>query len=130
MQKILIVLLSLLASEVLAQKNKKIFYDSVGALTTFEEHWAQVVTGKYKSVYNKSTNSKTLVKSTKAEFDTELRKTDKRIRKSYRVGTDFPDFDVYRWKKVQQTGINRKSNRFKFLVYRMQSMRNGKTFTE
>jgi thiol-disulfide isomerase/thioredoxin len=95
MRNTLILLLTLLTSGIVAQNKNTIFYDSVGRLTTFEGHWAQVVTGRYKSVYNKSDNKKTLVKTTKDEFETELRKTEKRITKTYKLGTDFPEFDVY-----------------------------------
>ncbi len=94
MRKTLIFLLTLLTSGLTAQNKNTIFYDSVGQQTTFEGHWAQVVTGRYKSVYNKPENKKTLVKSTRDEFQAELRKTEKRIKKTYKLGTDFPDFDV------------------------------------
>lgn len=95
MRNTLILLLTLLTSEIVAQNKNTIFYDSVGQLTTFEGHWAQVVTGRYKSVYNKAENKKTLVKTTKDEFETELRKTEKRITKTYKLGTDFPEFDIH-----------------------------------
>lgn len=95
MKTTLILLLTLWTGEILAQNKNTLFYDSIGKLTTFEGHWAQVVTGRYKSVYNKLENKKTLVKTTKDEFETELRKTEKRITKTYKLGTDFPEFDVY-----------------------------------
>jgi thiol-disulfide isomerase/thioredoxin len=63
-------------------------------VTTWEGHWAQVVTGRYKSIYNRSENRKTLVKTTNEEFETELRKTEKRITKTNKLGTDFPEFDL------------------------------------
>ncbi len=86
--------LTLLTIELSAQNKKTIFYDSVGQVTTWEGHWAQVVTGKYKSVYNKSENKKTLAKMTAEEFEAELRKTEKRITKKNKLGTEFPEFDV------------------------------------
>lgn len=94
MKKILLLVLTIWANEISAQNKNTVFYDSAGQLTTFEGHWSQVVTGRYKSVYNKPENTKTLVKTTTEEFETELRKTDKRIRKTQKLGTDFPDFDV------------------------------------
>jgi thiol-disulfide isomerase/thioredoxin len=94
MRNTLIFILTLLTSELVAQNKNTIFYDSVGQLTTWEGHWAQVVTGRYKSIYNKSENKKTLVRMTREEFETELRKTEKRITKTNKVGTDFPEFDV------------------------------------
>jgi len=63
-------------------------------VTTWEGHWAQVVTGRYKSIYNKSENKKTLGKTTKEEFETELRKTEKKITRTNKLGTDFPEFDL------------------------------------
>jgi|688.fasta_scaffold770497_1 thiol-disulfide isomerase/thioredoxin len=95
MKYILIVLLTICGtSEIVAQNRNTIFYDSVGLLTTFEGHWAQVVTGRYKSICNRPKNTRTLVKATKEEFETELRKTDKRITKKYKLDTDFPDFEA------------------------------------
>lgn len=94
MKKILILLLTLLTIALSAQNKNTIFYDSAGQLTTFEGHWAQAVTGEFKSIYNKAENKKTLVKTTKEEFETELRKTEKRITLKNKIGTDFPEFDL------------------------------------
>lgn len=94
MRNTLIILLTLLTSELVAQNKNTIFYDSVGQVTTWEGHWAQVVTGRYKSIYHKSENKKTLVKTTREEFETELRKTEKKITKTNKLGTDFPEFDL------------------------------------
>ncbi|MCZ8022837.1 MAG: TlpA disulfide reductase family protein [Cytophagales bacterium] len=94
MRNTLIILFTLLTSGLLAQNKNTIFYDSVGQVTSWEGHWAQVVTGRYKSIYNKSENKKTLVKMTRQEFDTELRKTEKKITKTNKLGTDFPEFDL------------------------------------
>lgn len=94
MRNTLLILLALLAGDLLAQNKNTIFYDSAGQITTWEGHWAQVVTGRYKSIYSKAENKKTLVKTTKEEFETELRKTEKRITKKNRLGTDFPEFDL------------------------------------
>lgn len=88
------IILATIASHLFAQNKKTIFYDSAGQVTTFEGHWAQVVTGKYKSVYNKPENKKTLVKTTPEEFKKELNNTRKRITKTAKLGTDFPDFDL------------------------------------
>jgi thiol-disulfide isomerase/thioredoxin len=94
MRNTLIVLLTLLTSELVAQNKNTIFYDSVGQVTSWEGHWAQVVTGRYKSIYDKSENKKTLVRTTREEFDAELRKTEKKITKTNKLGTDFPEFDL------------------------------------
>lgn len=94
MRNTLIVLLTLLTSELVAQNKNTIFYDSIGQVTTWEGHWAQVVTGRYKSIYNKSENKKTLGKTTREEFEAELRKTERKITKTNKLGTDFPEFDL------------------------------------
>lgn len=109
MKNTILVLLILVSGKLVAQNRSTVFYDSAGQLTTFEGHWAQVVTGRYKSVYHKSENKKTLVKTTSDEFQHELRKTEKRITKSDKLGTNFPDFDVYdlggtRFTKVDLAG--------------------------
>lgn len=95
MRNLFIIIFTLLIGGLLAQNKNTVFYDSVGQVTTWEGHWAQVVTGRYKSVYNKSENKKTLTKMTKEEFEVELRKTEKKITKTYKLGTDFPEFDVH-----------------------------------
>jgi thiol-disulfide isomerase/thioredoxin len=94
MKKILAIILTLSTSGLMAQNRNTIFYDSVGQVTTWEGHWAQVFTGKYKSIYHKSENKKTLTKTTSEEFEKELRKTEKKITKTNKLGTDFPEFDL------------------------------------
>jgi thiol-disulfide isomerase/thioredoxin len=94
MKNALIILLTLLTSELVAQNKNTIFYDSLGQVTTWEGHWAQVVTGRFKSIYNKSENKKTLVKATREEFEAELRKTERKITRTNKLGTDFPEFDL------------------------------------
>jgi thiol-disulfide isomerase/thioredoxin len=92
MKKVLLVALGLFVTSLaLGQKNKK-FYDSFGNETTFELHWSQVVGGRYKSIYDRKTNSKTLVRTTDKEFKEELSKTEKRIIRKEKLGTDFPHF--------------------------------------
>lgn len=113
MRNTLIVLLTLLTSELVAQNKNTIFYDSVGQVTTWEGHWAQVVTGRYKSIYNKSENKKTLGKMTREEFDTELRKTEKKITKTNKLGTDFPEFDLL---DINGKRLNRTELKGKVLV--------------
>jgi thiol-disulfide isomerase/thioredoxin len=94
MKNILVIILTLSTSGLVAQNKNTIFYDSVGQVTTWEGHWAQVITGKYKSIYDKSENKKTLIKTTKEEFEKELLKTEKKITKTNKLGTDFPEFDL------------------------------------
>jgi len=94
MRKTLIIIMVLSTSGLVAQNKNTIFYDSVGQVTTWEGHWAQVITGKYKSIYHKSENKKTLAKTTHEEFEKELRKTEKKITRTDKLGTDFPEFDL------------------------------------
>lgn len=92
MKKVILITFALfLTSLAWGQKNKK-FYDSLGNETTFELHWSQVVGGRYKSVYDKKTNSKTLQRTNDKEFKEEVSKTEKRIIKKEKLGTDFPEF--------------------------------------
>src|SRR5689334_17526979 len=94
MKKIFTFLFVLFTGGLFAQKNA-IFYDSVGQVTTWEGHWAQVVTGRYKTVYVKSENKRILERTTKEEFESELRKTEKKITRTEKLGTPFPEFEVY-----------------------------------
>jgi thiol-disulfide isomerase/thioredoxin len=95
MKNILLILILFFTTEIVAQNRKTVFYDSTGQLTTFEEHWAQVITGRYKSNYIKSENKRILVKMTSGEFQAELDKTEKRITTANKLGTNFPEFSVY-----------------------------------
>ena len=97
MNKILLltITLTLFINGANAQSKEKIFYDSLGQVTTFENHWSQIVTGRYKTVYNKKENKKTLTRTTEKEFQDELNKTEKRITINAKLGTDFPDFDLF-----------------------------------
>lgn len=93
--KITVVLfLGLLLNTALAQNKRTTFYDTAGNQTTYEGHWAYVLAGPYKSEYNKRENKRTLIKTTAAEFESELRKTEKRITSTDKLGTDFPAFDL------------------------------------
>jgi thiol-disulfide isomerase/thioredoxin len=78
----------------MAQNKKTVFYDSTGQITTYEGHWSQVFTGRYKSVYNKKANTKTLEAATPKEFQAALAKTEKRITSNFRLGEEFPAFEV------------------------------------
>jgi thiol-disulfide isomerase/thioredoxin len=81
----------LCAATAFGQK-KAIFLDSLGQRTTYELHWAQVVGGRYCSVYDRKTRLRTLVRTTPAEFAKALAATDTRIRRRDRLGTPFPTF--------------------------------------
>ena len=94
MRNFVIILLTLGSIGLAAQNKNTIFFDSLDQVTTWEGHWAQVVTGRYKSVYNRSENKKTLTKTTIEDFQTQLRKTEKRITKTANLGTEFPGFNV------------------------------------
>lgn len=93
--KTLSCIFAILVSGNLAAQNKRTtFYDSAGKVTTWEGHWAQVVTGRFKSEYDRRENKKTLVRTTTEEFKEEMRKTEKRIKVDDHIGTTFPEFDL------------------------------------
>ncbi len=90
-----ILIVFLLISETgFAQNKNTLFYDSLGQSTTWELHWSQVVTGRYRSVYNKKENNRTLFRTTDEEFAAELSKTEKRITETGKLGKPFPDFTL------------------------------------
>lgn len=93
MRYTLFTLIVLLAGSLHAQNKNTVFYDSAGNRTTWEGHWAQVIAGRYKSVYHKHENTKTLERTTAQEFESDLRKTEKKITRTEKVGADFPDFN-------------------------------------
>jgi thiol-disulfide isomerase/thioredoxin len=78
---------------VMAQNKKTVYYDSAGLVTTRDGHWAQVISGKYKSIYNENENKMELVRLSTEEFESALNKTESRITKTNKLGTDFPEFD-------------------------------------
>ncbi len=85
--------LLLLALPGLGQR-KAIFFDSLDRVTTFELHWAQVVTGRYKTQYDRPSKRRTLVRTTPPEFRDEMAKTEKRIGWPQPVGQPFADFTL------------------------------------
>jgi len=92
MKIILLITLTLFSSHVFAQKQKKIFYDSVGQVTTWENYMSILVLGKYKLV--QSGNIRTLQKMTPEEIEAEIKRTEKKISKTDKIGTSFPEFDI------------------------------------
>ena len=96
MRRILIATIALIlpVTGTLAQNKNTIFYDSLGQLTTWENHWAQVVTGRYKSIYNRKENKKTLARMSENEFHDEIEKTERKITNKNKLGKDFPSFDL------------------------------------
>ncbi len=92
MKKILLISLTLFSSHLLAQKHKKIFYDSVGQITTWENYMSTLVSGKYKLV--RSGNIRTLKKMMPEEIEKEINRTEKRITKTDKIGKGFPEFDI------------------------------------
>lgn len=95
MKKLFSVLMFIvLVNEMNAQNRNTVFYDSVGKVTSYESFWSQVWTGRYKAVYNRSLNSRTMVSMSADEYQVELAKTKKRISNSFRLGETFPEFSV------------------------------------
>jgi thiol-disulfide isomerase/thioredoxin len=93
MKTIFTLTLALFTLGVLAQNKKTAFCDSIGQVNSRDAHWALVISGKFKSVYNESENKKKLVRMPAEEFATELHNTETRITKSNKTGTELPDFD-------------------------------------
>jgi thiol-disulfide isomerase/thioredoxin len=91
MRILFLITLLLAGHPMTAQKTKKIFYDSAGRVTTWDNYMAQLVGGKYK--LSKSGNFRTLVKMTPEEQEVEVRRTEKKITRTDKIGKLFPDFD-------------------------------------
>jgi thiol-disulfide isomerase/thioredoxin len=75
-----------------AQGRPKIFRDSTGALTTYIDHYGATLEGRYKSVYDKPTNTRLLVRRSPAEFAQEKAITDKRVTSTKKLGQPSPEF--------------------------------------
>jgi peroxiredoxin len=72
----------------------EIYIDSLGQETTWEAHWAQVYTGRYKSVFDKTEKQNILVKMSDKELQHELARTKHLITKKSRLGTNLHSFRV------------------------------------
>ncbi len=94
MRKLLLCAALLLPAHLGWAQRKAIFFDSLGQVTTFELHWAQVVTGRYKTQYDRPSKRRTLVRTTPQEFRDELAKTEKRITWPQPVGQPFEAFHL------------------------------------
>jgi thiol-disulfide isomerase/thioredoxin len=76
-------------------QNKNItFLNNKGDTTTFELHHAFQVSGKYKSVYDRKTNTRSLIPYPAGEFEKELAKTERKTVLKDKLGDDFPEFEV------------------------------------
>lgn len=75
-----------------AQNRHTIFKDSTGALTTYVDHHGATFEGRYKSVYDKPTNTRSLVRRSPAEFAQEKAITDKRVTVTTKLGQPLPAF--------------------------------------
>ena len=93
MKRVLTLIFALFTLGIMAQNKKTVYYDSSGLVTTRDGHWAQVISGKYKSIYNEIENKMELVRLSTEEFESALKKTESRITKANKLGTDFPEFD-------------------------------------
>lgn len=90
----LLLLIILFSGSLTAQNKNTIFYDSAGHVTTYENHWTQVWSGRFMSVYHKKENTKTLERTSLKEYEEERNKTEKRITNHYRDGKLFPVFHM------------------------------------
>jgi thiol-disulfide isomerase/thioredoxin len=76
------------------QSRRTIFLDNKGDTTSFELHHSFQISGKYKSVYDKKTNTKNLVPYPAAEFEKELVQTERKTVLKEKLGEEFPVFAV------------------------------------
>jgi thiol-disulfide isomerase/thioredoxin len=76
------------------QSRRTIFLDNKGDTTSFELHHSFQISGKYKSVYDKKTNTKSLVPYAAGEFEKELVQTERKIVLKKKLGEEFPVFAV------------------------------------
>ena len=93
MKRVLTLTFAILTLGVMAQNKKTVYYDSTGIETTRDGHWAQVISGRFKSIYSENENKMELVRASTEEFESALNKTESRITKTNKLGTDFPEFD-------------------------------------
>jgi len=75
-----------------AQNRHTVFKDSVGALTTYVDHHGATFEGRYKSVYDKPTNTRVLVRRSPAELAQEMAVTAKRVTVTQKLGQPLPAF--------------------------------------
>jgi thiol-disulfide isomerase/thioredoxin len=76
------------------QNRHPIFLDNKGDTTSFERHHSFQISGKYKSVYDKKTNTKRLVPYPAGEFGQELVQTERKTVLKKKLGEEFPVFAV------------------------------------
>ena len=93
MKALLTFTLALSCATLPAQNKGPVFYDTLGQVTTYELHFAVVAIGRYKSIHNKAEKKRTLERTTEAEFQKELKKTEKRITGD-KKDKNFPAFDL------------------------------------
>jgi thiol-disulfide isomerase/thioredoxin len=76
------------------QSKRTIFLDPKGDTTSFELHHSFQISGKYKSVYDQKTNTKSLVPYPAGEFEKELGRTARKTVLKEKLGEEFPVFAV------------------------------------
>lgn len=92
---LLTVSLSLFLVSVCYGQNKHtIFLDPQGDTTSFERHHSFQISGTHKSIYNKQTNTRSLVPYPAAELEQELAQTERKTVLKEKLGQEFPLFAV------------------------------------
>jgi thiol-disulfide isomerase/thioredoxin len=76
------------------QNRHTTFLDPQGDTTSYERHHSFQISGTYKSVYNKKTNTKNLVPYPVGEFEKELVQTERKMVLKEKLGQEFPLFTV------------------------------------
>jgi thiol-disulfide isomerase/thioredoxin len=77
-----------------SQNRRTSFLDPKGDTTSFELHHSFQISGKYKSVYDKQTNTKSLVPYPAGEFEKELGQTERKTVLKEKIRAEFPLFAV------------------------------------
>ena len=95
MKKELLLLAALAVSAAAHSQNRHTTSrDTNGVVTTWETHWSRDFAGRYKSVYDKKANVRTLVPRPPTELADQTARTAQRILVKKSLGQPFPAFQV------------------------------------
>jgi len=111
MKTILLILgISIAAISTSYSQKGAIFLDNKGDTTTFERHHSFQISGKYKSIYDRKTNTRSLILYPPGEFEKELARTERKTVLKDKLGEEFPAFSVtdINGKKYSKKDLNGK----------------------
>lgn len=78
----------------LAQNKRTVFLDDKGDTTNFEQHHAFQISGRFKSVYDRKSNTSSLVPFPADELEKEIARTARKTVLKDKLGEEFPHFEV------------------------------------